>query len=547
MYRKKNFVSLGISLILAAGITVTPVTAADFTDGTVSGFNSEDTAEFGTQQETSDEEEITSGTEEGISEEASEESGSDEKDSDETEVFTEKMIPKSDVVPNNRQLLEEYLNDILYGQDPGTQPAASVGEDILNGQQQTLYEELKSKISAVASKGGSTRFKITSNLGLTWQTTVSGSALEREVAAHLKELDISKIIDCLAVDCPYELYWYEKTASTTWQYNYSTRRTGNKTTVKIENLSIHMPVTSSYASSTYKVNAQIVQLARMAAENARMIVKEFQDFTETEKLYGYKETICYLTSYNDDVTEADEYEYGDPWQLIYVFDGDDSTNVVCEGYSKAFQYLCDLSDITCYTVTGMMDGGTGEGPHMWNVVANNGRYYMADITNSDEGTVGEDGGLFLDTPISGSISRGYTYATDSSNIYFAYDKETKDLYGAGNKSILYMTQDPYSADDLTAKPPKTSITGISNKMAGRLSLTWKKSKGAAGYEIYRRAGTTHPYVRAKVIKSGSTTKYTNTKLKKGQTYYYRIRSYRYDEKGRKIYSGWSTVKKQKVR
>ena len=118
-----------------------------------------------------------------------------------------------------------------------------------------------------------------------------------------------------------------------------------------------------------------------------MIVKEFQGYTETEKLYGYKEMICYLTSYNDDVTEDDEY--GDPWQLIYVFDGDDSTNVVCEGYSKAFQYLCDLSDITCYTVTGIMNGGTGEGPHMWNIVANNGKYYMADITNSDEGTVGK--------------------------------------------------------------------------------------------------------------------------------------------------------------
>ena len=37
---------------------------------------------------------------------------------------------------------------------------------------------------------------------------------------------------------------------------------------------------------------------------------------------------------------------------------------------------------------------------MWNIVANNGKYYMADITNIDEGTVGEDGGLFLDTPIS---------------------------------------------------------------------------------------------------------------------------------------------------
>ena len=306
-----------------------------------------------------------------------------------------------------------------------------------------------------------------------------------------------------------------------------------------------MPVISSYASGKYKVNAGIVQLAKSAAENARMIVKEFQGYTETEKLYGYKEMICYLTSYNDDVTEDDEY--GDPWQLIYVFDGDDSTNVVCEGYSKAFQYLCDLSDITCYTVTGMMNGGTGEGPHMWNIVANNGKYYMADITNSDEGTVGEDGGLFLDTPISGSISRGYIYATDSANIYFAYDKEAKSLYGTGKNSILYMTKETYSADDLTAKPAKTSITGISNRTAGKLVITWKKAKSADGYEIYRRAGTTNPYVRAAVLKSGSTTKYTNAKLKKGHTYYYRIRSYRYDENGRKIYSGWSTVKKQKVK
>lgn len=92
-------------------------------------------------------------------------------------------------------------------------------------------------------------------------------------------------------------------------------------------------------------------------------------------------------------------------------------------------------------MTGMMNGGTGEGPHMWNIVANNGKYYMADITNSDEGTVGEDGGLFLDTPISGSISRGYTYATDSANIYLHMTKKQRaymelekfhSLYDAGN-------------------------------------------------------------------------------------------------------------------
>ena len=92
----------------------------------------------------------------------SDKAGSNEADSDE-EVFTEAVIPDENGAVDNRQLLEKYLNDILYGQDPDAQPATSLGEDVLNGQQQTLYEELKSKISAVASKGGSTRFKVSSD------------------------------------------------------------------------------------------------------------------------------------------------------------------------------------------------------------------------------------------------------------------------------------------------------------------------------------------------------------------------------------------------
>ena len=78
MYRKKNFISLGMSLVLAAGITVTPVTAADFTDGTVSEFNSDDATEFDVQQETADNSEFASDTEDGISDKA----GSNEADSD---------------------------------------------------------------------------------------------------------------------------------------------------------------------------------------------------------------------------------------------------------------------------------------------------------------------------------------------------------------------------------------------------------------------------------------------------------------------------------
>lgn len=402
---------------------------------------------------------------------------------------------------------------------------------------------MKTKVTNIAAKGGSTKFKITSDLGLRWQTSASGARLEKEVSQTFDNLDTDKVLSCLRTDCPYELYWYEKTANTEWSYNYSVSVSGGKRIVRITDLEVSMPVCNGYASDQYRVDASMVNIAKASAANAKQIVNEFKNSSVTEKLVAYKEMICYLTDYNDEAM-SDSYAdgYGDPWQLIWVFDGDDSTQVVCEGYSKAFQYLCDLSDITCYTVTGDMDGGTGAGPHMWNIVEQDGRYYMADITNSDKGTVGEDGDLFLNTPSYGSVSKGYTYETESGNIYFKYDKDTRDTYGTGANSVLQMTDKAYDVDNNTVKPSKPVISGISNKVAKRLTISWKKSQNAKGYEIYRRAGTTGSYRKVATIKSGNTVRYTNTGLRKGTKYYYRIRAYSYNALGKKVYSGWSTVK-----
>ena len=92
------------------------------------------------------------------------------------------------------------------------------------------------------------------------------------------------------------------------------------------------------------------------------------------------------------------------------------------------------------------------------------------------------------------------------------------------------------------KPSKPVITSVSNKSRQKLVITWKKVKGAKGYELYRRTGKKGSYKKLKVIKSGSTLKYTNSKLKKGTAYYYKIRAYKYDAKGKKVYGGWSAVK-----
>ena len=152
------------------------------------------------------------------------------------------------------------------------------------------------------------------------------------------------------------------------------------------------------------------------------------------KLVAYREYITKAVDYN--FAAADEnngYPYGDPWQLIYVFDGDPDTNVVCEGYSKAFKYLCDLTwtgsdpEVACYLPTGTMDGGTGAGLHMWNIVSIGGVNYLTDITNCDSGTTGAPDQLFL-CGAEGSVDASYAAATTNGTVTYVYDNETLALY-----------------------------------------------------------------------------------------------------------------------
>ncbi|MDO5521818.1 MAG: InlB B-repeat-containing protein [bacterium] len=70
-------------------------------------------------------------------------------------------------------------------------------------------------------------------------------------------------------------------------------------------------------------------------------------------------------------------------------------------------------------------------------------------------------------------------------------------------------------------------------------VTWNKVSGASGYEIYRSTSKNGTY---KKVKTQNGTSYKNTKLKKKQTYYYKVRAYRVvTNKGKKVYSSYSKV------
>lgn len=350
-------------------------------------------------------------------------------------------VDTSDVdLPDNDELFAEYVQQLLYPEYGGASLFGNYGEQVLSESQQAVYEKLKSEIERVAKNGGSTQFYTGQDqyITLTWDTSeTEADKLTSELSIH-----VGKILDCLMVDCPYELYWYDKTSGAGFHYNYMKNIEGNGKTASAKIGNFQFAVAQDYQDNgnQYKVGTTRISTIQTAIETANKIVADNEGKSDYEKLDAYKDEICKLTEYNHTAADVDSTPYGDPWQLIYVFDGKSETTVVCEGYSKAFQYLCDQStfnDATCYTVKGNMDGGG----HMWNIVKLDGNNYLVDVTNSDAGTVGADGGLFLDAPQQGgSMETGYTFTAGGKSIQYTYDEDSKSLYG---ESILELSETGY--------------------------------------------------------------------------------------------------------
>ncbi len=306
--------------------------------------------------------------------------------------------------------------------------ASYSGENALSGINLEVYQKLKAAIENIAA-GTVSSTVITIEVSCT--TTSLGVAeitddrtMEAAADAFAEKLDYNLVLSYLICDCPYELCWLDKTAAVYTEQEY----TGNGTSLTVR-VTIALPVATDYQAngSSTTVSSSKISSARTAAKYAQSIVKKYAGYSDEEKLTAFKDTICSLVSYESNYSGSD---YGDIWQLVYVFDQDSGTNVVCEGYSKAFKYLCDLAGIDCITVSGTMTGGTGEGAHMWNIVRLNGVNYLVDVTNSDTGKVGQYGGLFMvcSDDAKSASSSGYTFTIDSKTVTYTYDSVTLSLY-----------------------------------------------------------------------------------------------------------------------
>ena len=87
------------------------------------------------------------------------------------------------------------------------------------------------------------------------------------------------------------------------------------------------------------------------------------------------------------------------------------------------------------------------------------------------------------------------------------------------------------------------ILSCYSKLQTSVKVTWSLVENADGYELYRTAtpDDEESWARVKTITSGETDRYTNQDLKKGVTYYYKVRAYIEDAEGNRTYSNFSQV------
>lgn len=405
---------------------------------------------------------------------------------------------------------EAFLNSAFYGKKASGKrmlKASGMFKNKLTPTETLIYEKLVEAAKEISRgerdtgsvdipitdiTGGKTAFTA-EELGLDYIIDEAGQ-WNPEIDAKLMEkypIDYSMIQNILIAECPYEMFPLTGGVSHPVGFAYGAAYDGESWLLTLnEKFTVSLVPNANFAAGSgdkFAIDVEKIQNVLYAADTAKKIVSNAEGMSDYYKLCYYKEQICDLVQYDEAARDAGmDYEDRGAWSLLNVFDGKTSTNVVCEGYSEAFQYLCDLTDFNgdtyAYSVTGDMFGGTGGGgAHKWNIVHIEGENYIADITNSDGNSIGYDGKLFL-AGMTGSVDEGYTKEWPgreeeqgdgsikiypSGSISYTYDSDTRNIYTDEQLTLSghdYGTPEQDSADD------KASLKGMSIYLTDKIGM-----------------------------------------------------------------------------
>ena len=143
------------------------------------------------------------------------------------------------------------------------------------------------------------------------------------------------------------------------------------------------------------------------------------------------------------------------------------------------------------------------------------------------------------------------FTTDTNTTSYTCKKlKTATIYTVKVTSYIESNgKKAYASESTTIKaataPAKAKLVSVKKKGASKAKITWKRTPGADGYEVFMRTGK-GAYKKIKTITKGKTVTLTKSSLKKGKSYSFRIRAYKKSGQT-KSYGSYSNTKTLKIK
>lgn len=196
--------------------------------------------------------------------------------------------------------------------------------------------------------------------------------LSRGIDKHMKVIPLDETITFDSLSKIYEMMTTENDVQmyfTTRVYNYTYDET-------------HDEVFSIIPQYRMDIKEEH-QIKNVLDQKYDEIISQIGDeASDEEKILFFHDYIAEHCNYHDVsgmssdelVTLADNTHFSDAYGALI------ENEAVCEGYARAYKYLCDRSGITC----GLVSGTAGGEEHMWNIVKPQGKTYShVDVTWDD--------------------------------------------------------------------------------------------------------------------------------------------------------------------
>ncbi len=268
-----------------------------------------------------------------------------------------------------------------------------------------------------------------------------------------------------------------------------------------------------YSDSAYKT--KVTQIPKGSTENKTLYAKwTMNKYTIQYNLNGGTNNQSNPTSYN---VITNTITLKNPTRKGYTFNGwysDSAYKTKVTQISKGStgnKTLYAKWTMNKYTIKYNLNGGTNKqsNPKSYNVTTNT---------------------ITLKNP----TRKGYTFNGWYSQSTYK-TKVTQIAKGSTGNKTLYAKWTKVSV----AKAKTPTLTNVKGK---KLKITYKATTGAKGYQIQYSTKKNFSKATSKNL-TGKSTTYT---LIKGKTYHVRVRAYKLDSTGSKVYGKWSTVKSKKI-